>query len=310
MTYNLDIQQQLPGRIILDVGYVGTLGRHLSRGVNINQLRPGTLTQPQNKGVNANALRPYRGYGNIIAYQYSDNSNYNGLQVTANRRAASGLSLGTSFTYSRAMDDLPQQTGYQPTTVQDAYNIRADYSRSNVDRKFVFSVNAQDELPFARHASNVIYRSIAGGWTLSGVFYASSGAPQTIVVTPDIAGVGTAGSRASLVPGARVKLANRTASQWFNTAAFVPANQMTPGQFGNTGRNFMVGPGSSELDLALFKRFKIREGTDLEFRAESFNLPNHASFVTLGTTVGTSTFGAVTGTSNPRILQFAGKLHF
>jgi len=312
MTFNLDVQQQLPSKIILDIGYVGTLARHLSRAVNINQLPVGTLYLPQNKGANANALRPYSGFGNITDFQYSDNSNYHGLQMSVNRRTASGLAFGSSFTFSKALSDLGVQTGYQPTTVQNPYNIRADYGPSDVNRKFVFSLNAQDELPFAKNAKNVIYRELASGWTISPVFYAATGIPVSIVVTPDIAGVGTAGSRASLVAGANPYLSKRqrNPSQWFNTAAFVPSSQMTQGQFGNTGRDFLKGPGTSEWDLAIFKHFKIRETTDLEFRAESFNLPNHASFVTLGTTVGASTFGAVTGTTNPRIMQFALKAHF
>jgi hypothetical protein len=85
---------------------------------------------------------------------------------------------------------------------------------------------------------------------------------------------------------------------------------MVQGQFGNSGRNILIGPGYNELDLSIFKRFQLRESVDLEFRAESFNLPNHPSFTTVGTVVGTSTFGAVTATGNPRIDQFALKFHF
>jgi hypothetical protein len=227
-----------------------------------------------------------------------------------NRRSSSGLSLGSAFTYSRAMDSLPQQTGFTPTTVQDAYNPAADYSRSSVDRTLVFSVNAQYQLPFARNAKSLFYRDTVGGWTVSSVFYAASGAPVSLVVTPDIAGVGTAGSRASLVPGVPLKLDHPTAAKWFNTAAVVPANQMTAGQFGNSSRNVLVGPGTAQLDLALFKYFSFGEATRLEFRAESFNLPNHASFTAVATTVGASNFGAVTATTNPRIIQFAAKYIF
>jgi len=85
---------------------------------------------------------------------------------------------------------------------------------------------------------------------------------------------------------------------------------MTQGQFGNSGRNILTGPGYNELDLSLFKRTAIRENMDVEFRAESFNALNHPSFTSLGTVVGTSTFGAVTATGNPRINQLALKFHF
>ena len=98
--------------------------------------------------------------------------------------------------------------------------------------------------------------------------------------------------------------------RWFNTNAFLPVSQMTQGQFGNSGRDILIGPGFSELDLALFKRFGFTENVALEFRAESFNVLNHTSFTGVGTTVATSTFGAVTSTGNPRINQLALKLYF
>ncbi len=106
MTYNLNVQRQLPGHIILDVGYVGTQGRHLAMGLNENQLPVGTLYLPQNKGVNANALGPYPGYSSITEYSYSDNSNYNALQTSANRRMAGDYWFGSAFAWSKALDDL------------------------------------------------------------------------------------------------------------------------------------------------------------------------------------------------------------
>jgi hypothetical protein len=174
----------------------------------------------------------------------------------------------------------------------------------------VFSINVQYELPFAKHTRHGAVRAIVGGWTLSSVFFAQSGAPQSVTVASDVAGNGSGTSRASLIPNADLHVAERTTAKWFNTAAFLPVNQMATGQFGNSGRNILIGPGYNELDLSAFKRFLISERVDMEFRAESFNVANHPSFTTLGTVVGTSTFGAVTGTGNPRINQLALKLHF
>jgi hypothetical protein len=304
LTYNLSVQQQLPANIILDVAYVGSQSRHLARGVNLNQLPVGTLTRPENKGINTNALRPYLGYGNITTYEYADNSNYNSLQAKVSRRLASGLSAGSAFTWAKALDYLPAQGGFTPTTVQDSYDASKDYGPSTVDRKYVFSLNAQYDLPFARK------NAIAGGWTISSVFFAQSGAPSNVSVSSDVSGAGTGSSRASLAPNADLHVSERTPARWFNTAAFLPVNQMTQGQFGNAGRNILVGPGFSQLDLSLMKRFRIRENVSLEFRAESFNVFNHTSFTALGTTVGTSTFGSVTATGNPRINQLALKLYF
>lgn len=309
MTYNLDVQRQLPFKLILDVGYVGTQARHLARGLNLNQLPVGTLTKPQNVGANANSLRPYPGYGNITDYDYGDTSSYNGLQVSATRRMASGLSFGSAFTWSKATDYLAAQSGFTPGTVQDSYNAKADHSASSVNRKFVFSINSQYELPLAKKQHGALH-AIAGGWILSPVLFAQSGAPTSVTVASDVAGIGSASSRASLVPNADLSVSNRSFTQWFNTAAFLPVSQMTQGQFGNSGRNILTGPGFYELDVSLFKEFSLHEHTQLEFRAESFNIMNHACPIAVGTTVGTSTFGVVTSTGNPRIDQFALKLRF
>ena len=88
---------QLPAHIILDVGYVGTQGRHLARGRDLNQLPAGTLTQPQNKGVNANALRPYLGFGAIRLSENAGRSTYNGLQLSVDRRPVRWAQLGAAL---------------------------------------------------------------------------------------------------------------------------------------------------------------------------------------------------------------------
>ncbi len=93
----------------------------------------------------------------------------------------------------------------------------------------------QYELPFAKNAHGVT-RAVAGGWTLSSVF-AQSGAPQSVTVSSDVAGIGVASSRASLVQGTSLQPSVRTPAHWFNTAAFLPVSQMPLGQFGNSGRD-------------------------------------------------------------------------
>ena len=307
---NLNIQHQLPGQFIADVGYVGTLGRNLPRVRNIDQLPVGTLTNPANRGVNANALRPYLGYSTIAAYEQSDNSNYNSLQMTLNRRVSGGLAFGTSFTYSRALDTTAGGS-YIAAALgpQDAYNVRGDYGLSSLHRKYVLSLNYQYELPFFRK-SNALLKNTVGGWTLSGVISAQSGVPQSVTVASDVAGIGVASSRASVNGQDPNDSAGRTLGRWFNTAAFLPVSQMTQGQFGNSGRDILIGPGYNSVDLSLYKNIKVTEKIGLQFRAESFNTLNHASFTTLGTVVGTGTFGAVTAAAPGRAIQLGLKLLF
>ena len=119
MSFNLGVQRELPGSIIADVSYVGTLARNLNwRTINLNQLRPGTRLNAPQSTMNVNALRPFLGYGNINMNENGDSSNYNSLQVALNRRRASGLSFGVNYTFSRTLDT-------SSGTPQNAYDARA-----------------------------------------------------------------------------------------------------------------------------------------------------------------------------------------
>ena len=143
ISYNFGVQQQLPGNVILDVGYVGNLARHISRTININQLPVGTRLNPPASGINQNALRPYLGYGNISMRDDGDNSNYNSLQMTVSRRVASGLSVTGNYTWSRALDS-------SSGSPQNSYDARADYGLSTVHRAQLLNLNYIYELPFFR----------------------------------------------------------------------------------------------------------------------------------------------------------------
>src|SRR5206468_10724133 len=104
ISYNFGIQQEVMRNVILDVGYVGNLGKHLLRTINLNQLPVGTRLNAPNSAINVNALRPYPGYGAINELDHSDNSSYNSLQVAASRRMKSGLSMTANYTFSRTID--------------------------------------------------------------------------------------------------------------------------------------------------------------------------------------------------------------
>jgi len=133
-----------------------------------------------------------------------------------------------------------------------------------------------------------------------------SGSPYSVTVNGDIANTGNSFVEANLV--GNPNLTNRTPTQWFNTAAFTapPANT-----FGNSGRNILLSDGFKNLDVSAFKSFALPRETALQFRAEAFNLFNHAVFAAPDSTVGDSNFGTVSSTANnPRQLQFALKLTF
>ncbi len=239
-----------------------------------------------------------------------DNSNYNSLQITASRRMQSGLSLTGNYTFSRALDTSSGGP-------QDSYNARPDYGLSSVHRAHLLNVNFIYELPFLRKHSNPFVRNVLSGWEFAGVTTYQSGAPNNVTVPSDVARIGAGSSRASVIGNPNLPGDRRTLARWFNTEAFLPPEKMIQGQFGDSGRNILIGPGFSQWDLSVIKNFEIGEKARLQFRAESFNFLNHPSFTGIDTTVRfdaagrpTQTYGAVNGAGPARVLEFGLKLLF
>lgn len=307
-SYNLGIQQELRAGLIADVGYVGTLGRNLLRTININQLRPGAAQA--NRGINLNALRPYQGYGTINLQDTGDSSNYNSLQATVNQRYRSGLNFGVSYTFSRTLDS-------SSGSFQDIYNARADYGLSSIHRANILSVNWVYEIPFFRTTGPRVARLVLGGWEVSGISLYQSGSPNSVTVPEDVAGIGAGSTRADVVADPTLPSSGRTLQRWFNTEAFLPGSRMIQGQFGNSGRNVLIGPSYTQTDVALMKNFRVRERFRFQFRGESFNVLNHPSFTGINTTVRfdaqgrpAQNYGAVTSSGPGRVLSFGLKLLF
>jgi len=157
VTYNFGIQQEMIRSTILEVNYVGNVGRHFTYFRNLNQLPVGTRLNPPNSTINVNALRPYSGWGNISLRDDSDNSNYNSLQVSATRRLRTGLSFGVNYTWSKTIDS------FGGNTPQDSYHPKNDIGLSAVHRAHVLNFNYIYELPFFTHASNGAVKTALGG---------------------------------------------------------------------------------------------------------------------------------------------------
>ncbi|MBV9085248.1 MAG: TonB-dependent receptor [Acidobacteriaceae bacterium] len=315
-SFNFGLQHELPGAVVLDVGYVGNLGRHLVRQLNINQLPAGTRLNPPNSSINVNALRPYPGYANITLLDNSDNSNYNSLQVAVNRRMHSGLSFGLSYTFSKTLDTAGG-TDNRVGIPQDSYNDRADYGLSDIHRAHVLNFNYIYALAFFKKNTNPVLKNALAGWNIEGVTSFQSGAPNSVVVPVDVARIGATSSRASVIADPNLSNDQRTLARWFNTEAFLAPELMVQGQFGNSGRDILIGPGFSQWDVSLLKNFLVKEKTKFEFRAESFNVFNHPSFTGINTTVHfdaagkpSQGYGAVNASGPGRVMELALKMLF
>ena len=310
-SYNFGVQHELPSAVILDVGYVGNIGRHFTFTRNLNQLPVGTRLSPPNSTINVNALRSYLGYANILLRDGSDNSNYNSLQVSVSRRLKSGLSFGVNYTYSKTIDTIGGGTP------QDSYRPKLEVALSDIHREQILNFNYIYTVPFFTKSRTALVRNVLGGWEVSGVTSFQSGGPVNITAPVDSARIGASSSRASVIGDPVVSRSDRTPARWFEGKAFLNPTLMPAGRFGDGGRNNMLGPGFQNWDISLLKNFELQEQTRLQFRAESFNIFNHPNFTGINTTVRfdaagnpTSGFGAVNNAGPGRVLSFGLKLLF
>ncbi len=295
-SYSVSLQQELPLKMVMDVAYVGKQGANLPRERNINQMVAGT--RQANPGVNPNALRPYEGLGAIRMFSHTGKSSYNSLQASLDRRFASGLGFGLSYTFSKSIDDT--------TTPYDAYNIVR--ALSELDRPHLLNVNFMYEMPFFKTRGGVLGAAL-GGWQVTGVTFVSSGVPLSVVDSTDIAGVGS-GSEPQpwdLVGDPEVDGDRGLGLPWFNPAAFA---QPAPGTFGNAGIKILRGPGSVSSDLAVFKNFRLNGRFTTQFRVEAYNFLNHPLLANPDVNPRSGTFGIISSKSGARMLQLALKVMF
>lgn len=289
-SYNLNVQREITPSVGVMIGYFGSKGTHLRISRNINQI--------------TNGARPFSGFGNITDVTSAGNSNYNALWVSANKRFSRGLQFNGSYTFSKSIDY--NSLNSQGVVVQNSFDLRGDRGLSDFDARHRFVINALYELPF--RGSRLVE-----GWQLSTIVQLQSGNPVNLVT-----GINTfTGVNNTLRPdivGPIVILEDP--NRWFDTSAFVAPTAPTT-HFGNLGRNVVIGPGFHNVDFSVLKKTNITERLRTEFRAEIFDLFNHANFGQPGRVVGTPTFGRITNTRFPtsdsgssRQLQFALKLIF
>lgn len=305
-SWNLNVQHEVTPTLGVMIGYFGSKGTHLRIQRNINQFRNGarlftTLSSDS-------PILPGRGLGNIFENSSAGNSTYNALWVAANKRLSRGLQFNASYTFSKSIDY--NSLNSQGVVVQDSLNIRGDRGLSDFDARHRFVINWLYELPFKGNR-------LVEGWQFSSIIQLQSGNPVNLVFNnPSLTGTVT-NNLATLRPdviGPITIIGDVT--RWFDTSAFAAPTTPTL-HFGNLGRNVVIGPGFHNVDFSVLKKTNITERLRTEFRAEIFDLFNHANFGQPGRVFGTQNFGVITNTRFPtsdsgssRQLQFALKLTF
>ena len=260
--WSLNIQHDL-GFGTLQVGYVGNHVTHLlTNGVvsprNINRADPVTFARPLSSN-----------FGDIFVVGAYPQSNYNALQVTFKRNLAKGVRVNANYTWSHTIDDV---VGFFKD-YQDENNARAERASSDQDVRHNFTMDAGYDLPlrdwFGGGPSWII-----DGWQLNTITQIRSGLPVNVNLKGGV--LGGFSFRPNVVPGVDTRCPNFSVPACqFNAAAF---SSPGAGVFGNAGRNLLRGPGFAQVDFSVFKDTKLTETSSLQFRAEIFNLFNHANF--------------------------------
>jgi outer membrane receptor protein involved in Fe transport len=302
--FNVTVQRELPLDLVATVGYVGALSRDQLTSYDVNRPLPGPgAIQPR---------RPYVDqFPNVASITLANNNgsgSYHALQASLERRFSKGFGLRAGYTWAHSIDNYPLVGGggiasAYPQLIDD---LALERGSSDLDIRHRFTLNVNYLLPFAPNATG-LRGALARGWQVNAIAILQTGPPFTVVNGAAQANTGAA-DRPDAVSDPNTGGA-QTVQQWFNTTAFVTQPIYT---VGDAGRNTVRAPGMKDVDLSLFKDFAPIAKTQLQFRAEAFNVFNHPNFGYPGNQLGTQTFGVISDTGNnlPRNIQLAVKFLF
>ncbi|HTB10754.1 MAG TPA: carboxypeptidase-like regulatory domain-containing protein [Bryobacteraceae bacterium] len=328
--WNFTIEQQLDRNTALRVSYVGSHGYHGLLSVDPNSIppqicgsaagciaggTPGTTKSTVAEGAQyipvGTRPNPYLGAG--FFWYTEGNSSYNALQTDVTRRLNHGVEVRANYTWSKNLDMNSGPTGAQAQNqaqmILNRNDLPLDWGPSALNVTSQASISARYLLPFKRGGRWL------SGWQVNGIATLLTGFPFTPLIGSNRSGDGDTRNpdRPSLNPAFSGPILLDSPNQWFNPNAFIlpPA-----GTYGSLGRGTFVGPGLADLDASLFKTTAISEKMSLQFRAEFFNVLNHANFNSPNTTVFSSgavsaSAGLITATSTTsRQIQLGLKLIF
>ena len=318
--FSLGVQQAI-GKAVLSVAYVGTQNRHQSFYTETDlppqSLLPGLATNSAVTQTYNGSVR-YLGYNSVLMAQNGENGDYNSIQMSFRGTTLNkDLTFQVAYTYSHANDSFDgatQRVGDLSNVSNPYEGWKYDFGPSAFDIRNNFFTNFVYRVPLLKNNGNRPLRVALGGWEISGIITAISGAPMNIgLAGPNVASIVPNTANRPNVSGAMKN--PHTVQQWFDTTVFsAPA----PGTWGNEPHNAVRGPGRDNWNISFFKNFSFDEerGSKLQFRAEFFNIWNHPQWVGdtlnggISTNYGASNFGAVTSAYDPRTIQLALKFSF
>ena len=299
--WNFTIQRQLLDDMTLDLAYVGNSSK---KQIGYNPINSALTPGP-------GAIQPRRllpNFGDLDGGNNKFSSKYNSFRAGLVKRFSKGLQINANYTWGRSMTN---SSSLAEATVQNPYDLHQEWGRSSIDLRHIFQIAYVYEFPFGhgKHWGggwNGFTNTVLGGWSGEGITRAQTGAPLNPRVNQDRANVGRTYQRPNAT-GLDPNNGPKTTDQWFNVNAFALPAQFT---YGSAGLFTINAPGRYNWDLALQKDFRILERHTLQFRAESYNLPNSVSLGNPSVAYDGNNFGRVTGATAARQLQFALRYQF
>jgi outer membrane receptor protein involved in Fe transport len=337
--WSLSVQRELARNTTLEVNYVGNKGTHLLNRTNIGQglppvnpalCDPSTGGDPTAGDCPKAARRPFANItssNGFLDSQWNGYSSYNAGNVKLERRSSS-IALVAVYTWAKSLDDKSAAAGVGSTNAfaghMNENNQALDYGRSDFDvsQRFVTSVVYQLPVGRGKRFGSNMNRAAdlaIGGWQITGITTFQKGFPYSILANDQFGLLTTFTQRANLVPGCNPNSGfHKSINEFFNTACFT---QPLAGQFGNSGRDILRGPGINNWDMGIGKDFKFTERVAFQFRAEAFNVFNHAQYgydPNTATSIGApvdnnpndTAYGKVIAARPGRIIQLGGKIIF
>jgi hypothetical protein len=309
--YNLSIQRELRGNILLEGSYLANLSRKLSStAMGINQVPPDQLTP-----TSTQRDRPFPQFTNVtLQFPSLGVSSYHALLVRAEKRFENGWNFLGTYTFSKFLNNTNEggsTLGADGGPYSNLYNRRADWGPSENDVRHRFTWSSVYELPFGagkRYLAKSPARFLLGGWGVGGIFTLQSGAPFTVTTQVNTVFSAIGALRADVSRNPNLTNGERSLARWFDTSAFT---QPAAARFGNQGVNILRADGIFNLNASLQRNFGLwSEQSKLQFRAEFFNLTNTANFGIPGRILGAPGFGVVGSAGPARSIQLGLRLGF
>jgi Carboxypeptidase regulatory-like domain len=330
-SWNLALEQQVTHSLLARAAYVGGHGSHQWTPVELNPILNADALATSDPNYNR---RLYNKVGCASCYtqpiteaNMGGTSSYNSLQLSAEQRMRSGLTILANYTWSKAIDNTPYNQSSTAIASNNSYALpiyepnfkRLDRGPSDFNHAHVTSISFVYILPKVMQDAPGALRYVINGWQASGLFQTRSGDPLTVLASSNNnSGSGQSRDRAifagSNAYGGSACPATAHCKNWLNAANF-SAN--AAGTYGNVAKGSFVGPRYTDVDMSIARNFAFTETANLQFRAEYFNLFNHTNFGDPNVTLN-GTFGEITSTTpqngaaanDPRIAQFSLKLQF